>query len=124
MLGPRWVAILKQARADVAEHCAIVIVEGEADGADILARIVARRLEQQHDPYPVIPGPIDGAWPAAGHRRNERMARDGKPTCGRGFVTGDVGSPLSAGSAGMLAILRRIGLPVVLHRDNGIEVVS
>lgn len=115
--------VLVQMRADVAEFGPITVVEGEADGLDILSRIVAVHLGQAHDPYPVNLD-VDGPWPAAGHRRNERQGRDGKPTCGRGFITGDVGTPLSRGSAGMLAILQRLRLPVVLHRDNGVEVVS
>lgn len=68
----------------------------------------------------------DGPWPAAGHRRNERMYRTHRPTIAAGFVSGKVGSPLSSGSAHMLGVCLqgREGVPpcpVVVYRDNGIE---
>lgn len=69
---------------------------------------------------------LDGAWPAAGHRRNARMYREHRPSLAAGFVSGRVGMPLSSGSAGMARICLR-GLdgvppcPVVVYREDGIE---
>jgi hypothetical protein len=118
--GPRHQAIQAQMRADVAEHGTILVIEGEANGADVLARAVAYSLKQVVMPYPVDTK-IDGPWPAAGHRRNARMHREGKPVAARGFIVGERGTPLSRGSAGMLDILRRAGVPTIVHRDDGIE---
>lgn len=119
--GRRARVVLVQMRADVARFGRIIDVEGEADGGDIVSRVVATWLGQAHDPYPVNTA-IDGPWPAAGHRRNARMDRDGRPVEGRAFIVGDVGTPFSRGSAGMVEILRIRGVPVIIHRDNGIEV--
>ncbi len=120
ILGERYYVIRNRMLEDVASLGRITVIEGEADGADILSRIVAVRLEQSHDPYPGDTR-IDGPWPAAGHRRNARMERDGKPQEARGFIVGTCGTPLSKGSAGMVEILRRKGIPFILHRDDGIE---
>ncbi len=76
---------------------------------------------------------LDGPWPAAGPRRNERQYRTHRPTLAIGGITGKVGSPLSSGSKGMVRIclagLRgddpRVVLvppcPVVVYRDDGVE---
>lgn len=72
-------------------------------------------------PFPVDHA-LDGAWPAAGHRRNARMYRDGAPSLTAGFVMGKVGSALSKGSEGMAGVIRRAGkVPLVIYRENGIE---
>lgn len=69
---------------------------------------------------------LDAPWPAAGHRRNERMYRTHRPTLAAGFIVGAVGSPMSSGSAGMASICTK-GLrdvppcPLVIFRDDGIE---
>ncbi len=115
--GPRSRAIMQQVSDDSPFH----MVQGDADGADILSRLAADLLLLSHDDFPVDLK-LDGQWPSAGHRRNERMAWKGKPTGGRAFISGRIGTALSKGSAGMLAILDRMGVPVILHRENGIEV--
>lgn len=96
--------------------------EGQAPhiGADQCARRWAKARGVAVDPYPVD-NALDGPWPAAGHRRNERMHRDGKPDRAIGFVSGKVGSPMSKGSAGMLAICKRAGTPVIVYREDGVE---
>lgn len=121
--GPRYIAIGRQMQADIAEHGQLVVIEGEADGADILSRIIAGNLGQNVERFPVDHA-LDGPWPAAGPRRNARMDREGRPVLARGFVVGRRGTPLSRGSAGMLGILQRRGCPVIVHRDDGVEVPS
>ena len=44
---------------------------------------------------------LDGPGGRAFLRRNERMYREHRPTLAVGFISGRVGSPLSAGSAAM-----------------------
>ena len=107
--------------ADVARFGRIVVVNGKADGADDMADFIAGELGQERDRYPVTAEEWQRIGPAAGHRRNERMDREGRPVEARSFISKLRGDPLSKGSAGMLAILRRRGCPVVLHREDGIE---
>jgi hypothetical protein len=52
---------------------------------DMLADFAARGLGHHVDQYPVDER-LDGPWPGAGPRRNERMLRTGKP--GRGLAFG------------------------------------
>lgn len=72
---------------------------------------------------------IDGPWPRAGMRRNERMYRTHRPGIAAGFVSGKVGTPLSSGSAHMAGICLR-GLSdvppcaVVIYREDGVEPYS
>jgi hypothetical protein len=79
---------------------------------------------------------LDGPWPRAGMRRNERMYRTHRPGLAAGFVSGKVGTPLSSGSAHMAGICLA-GLPglakghyhafpcaVVVYRDDGVEPYS
>lgn len=75
---------------------------------------------------------LDGPWPAAGMRRNERQYRTRRPTLAAGFITGKAGSPMSSGSK-MMARVCLTGLrgddprrgvppcPVVIFRDDGVE---
>jgi hypothetical protein len=68
----------------------------------------------------------DGPWPAAGHKRNARMYREKRPTHAAFLAMGNVGTPISSGTAGMLRICQQ-GLPgcqpvpVVVYRKNGVE---
>lgn len=105
-----------------ATACPDVVIEGEspAGGADRLARIAAESLGIHVDPCPVDTT-IDGPWPAAGHRRNERMHRTKRPDVAAGFISGKVGTPLSSGSAGMARICEAAGTPLVVYRENGID---
>jgi hypothetical protein len=103
-----------------------LVIEGESPGggADILAREQAEARGIVVLPCPVDHA-LDGPWPAAGHRRNERMFRL-RPTHAAGFISGKVGTPFSRGSAGMARICER-GLPgfppipLVIYRDDGID---
>ena len=97
------------------------VIEGEANGADAIARNEAMARDIVVRRFPVD-NAIDGAWPAAGHKRNARMYRDGAPSLAAGFVTGKVGSPLSKGSEGMASVIRRAGkVPLAIYREDGIE---
>jgi hypothetical protein len=103
-----------------------LVIEGESPGggADILAREQAEARGILVLPCPVDHA-LDGPWPAAGHRRNERQFRL-RPTHAAGFISGKVGTPFSRGSAGMARICMR-GLPgyppipLVIYRDDGLE---
>lgn len=120
--GPRYRAVHAQMSADVARFDGwIEVIEGEADGADRLARKVASELLQGVRMF-LVDHAKDGPWPAAGHRRNARMYREGQPREGRCFASGRIGEPLSRGSAGMLSILQRAGCSVVVWREDGIEI--
>ena len=106
--------------AFLATTCPDVVIEGEAAGADRLSRLVAESLSIPVDPCPVDTA-IDGPWPAAGHRRNERMHRTKLPDVGAGWISGKVGSPMSSGSAGMARICEAAGTPIVVYREDGYE---
>lgn len=110
--------VLATLRPDVVIHGA-----SPGGGADELADVEAHAAGIQVDPCPVDHA-LDGPWPAAGHRRNERMDRDKRPHIGAGFVVGRVGSPLTSGSAGMARILRARGVPVVVYREDGVELAG
>lgn len=113
--GQRILSLLTTARPDV-------VIEGEspAGGADRLARIGAESLGIAVDPCPVDTA-IDGPWPAAGHRRNERMHRTKKPHVAAGLISGRIGAPMSSGSAGMARICEAAGTPLVICREDGID---
>lgn len=121
MRGPRFHAIREQMTADITRFGRIICVNGKADGADELSDFIAAELGQDRDPYPVRAEEWSRIGPAAGHRRNARMDREGAPVEGREFASGLRGSPISSGTAGMAAILRRRGVPVIVHREDGIE---
>ncbi len=97
-----------------------VVIEGESPcgGADALAREVAESLGMAVDPYPQRDD-VDG--PRGFLRRNERMHRDGRPDVAAGFISGKVATPLSSGSAAMAAICVRAGTPLVILREDGVE---
>lgn len=97
-----------------------VVIEGESPcgGADALAREVAESLGIPVEPYPQRDD-VDG--PRGFLRRNERMHRDGKPDVAAGFVSGKVGTPLSGGSAHMAEVCMKAGTPLVIFREDGVE---
>lgn len=109
-----------------------VVIHGAspAGGADALADEEARAAGLQAHPCPVDTT-IDGPWPRAGMRRNERMFATLRPTLAAGFISGAVGTPMSSGSKYMMEICRDgygrdrrpLGPPValVIYRDNGVE---
>lgn len=97
-----------------------VVIEGESPcgGADALAREVAESLGMAVDPYPQRDD-VDG--PRGYLRRNERMHRDGKPDVAAGFISGKVGAPMSSGSVHMAGVCVRAGTPLVVVREDGVE---
>ena len=112
-----WVderAIEQQIR--LTRHELEVVIEGEAPGADTIARRMAERYG-----VPVLPFPAD--WRAhgraAGPIRNERMLREGRPTLVVAF-TDHFQNPRS-GTRHMCRIAAEAGLPVTLveHAFDG-----
>lgn len=100
-----------------------VVIEGSAKrGADRFARQWAQFYRRALESYPVDHR-LDGPWLAAGHKRNARMHRDGKPDKALGFIVGPRGSPRTRGSESMLQICLRHETPVAVRRDDGWEVV-
>lgn len=95
-----------------------VVIEGEAPGADTLARRAAEQLG-----IPVLPFPAD--WDrygrGAGPRRNQQMLDDGHPDLVLAFSE-DLNS--SRGTADMCARARRAGAPVRLISHSGGGVVT
>lgn len=73
-------------------------------GADELAGAWARSRGIAEEPYPVI-HEIDGPWPYAGPRRNDRMLTISKPH-------GVVAFPGGNGTRGMMRLARAAGVPV------------
>src|ERR1700676_3809982 len=71
------------------KHAIEVLIEGEcpSGGADKLARLWAESRGVPVDPCPVD-HELDGPWPGAGPRRNERMYVEKKPTHGVSFDGG------------------------------------
>jgi hypothetical protein len=90
-----------------------VVIEGEAQGADTLARRAAEQLG-----IPVLPFPAD--WDrygrGAGPRRNQQMIDEGKPDCVLA-CSEDLNS--SRGTADMCARARRAGVRTILVNHDG-----
>ena len=90
-----------------------VVLEGEAPGADTLARRAAEQLG-----VPVLPFPAD--WDrygrAAGPLRNQQMLDKGHPDFVLAFSE-DLNT--SRGTADMVARARRAGIPVRLISHSG-----
>lgn len=55
-----------------------VVIHGGCRGADLIAGFCAPGVGASVEAFPVDHA-IDGPWPAAGPRRNERMLRESKP---------------------------------------------
>ena len=121
VLGPRREDIERALQEDRQAFGDIVIIEGEADGADITTRILARRMGISVEPYPVTKEEWDRLGKKAGHIRNERMLRTGI-NMARGFIVGCLGEDMSLGSADMLRQLLTSGAEVILRRDDGVKV--
>lgn len=90
------------------EHIVEVVIEGEAPGADLLAREWAESMDIDVDPYPA-------SWKvygrAAGPIRNQQMLVEGKPNYAFAFY--DKPRHLSKGTADMVKRLKKAGVPVV-----------
>lgn len=83
------------------------------------AHFIARGL----DPDLARRCPMDPAkdGPHGFKNRNGRMHRTHRPSLAAGFISGRIGSPMTAGSAHMLGICLAAKTPVVVYRDNGVE---
>ena len=90
-------------------HHIKVLIEGEAPGADTLARQWA---EDHTPPIKVDPYPADWSayGKAAGPIRNQEMLTEGKPTYAFAFY--DRPRHLSKGTADMVRRLKKAGIPV------------
>lgn len=89
-------------------HDIEIVIEGEAPGADTLARQWAEARKYDVDPYPAD-------WTRygrpAGPIRNQQMLDEGKPTYAFAFF--DRPRHLSRGTADMVRRLKKSGVPVV-----------
>jgi len=100
-----------------AGHVDVVVIEGEAPGADTMARSWAAGRGVPFDPYPAD---WDGArargdYRKAGPERNQRMLDEGHPTLVVAFPLGD-----SRGTWDMVRRAQRAGVPVRIydHRSH------
>lgn len=89
------------------------LVESGARGADALAKRFAERFGMVSMSYPVDPK-LDGSWPWAGHRRNERMlfAERDRCVCVVAF-TSLANGDLTNGTADCVRKAEAMGLQVV-----------
>lgn len=90
-----------------------LLIEGEAPGADTLAREWAESRGIEVEKYPAnwrpVPGLVDRG---AGPKRNRQMLREGKPEHVIAFPKGRLSD--STGTNDMVTIARRAGVPVVV----------
>jgi hypothetical protein len=92
------------------------LVHGGAHGADSLAEVVSIRLGFEVQSYPVDIE-IDGSWPAAGVRRNERMVRAERHRIRRALAFSwhsEDPSAITRGTNDCVARCIRAGIPVVI----------
>ncbi len=107
-------------------------------GADVLAGWVAKGLGSGVVVF-AVDHTIDGPWPGAGPRRNERMFRDGQPD--RGLALGSLWRPnphggrrsyagtttplwKHTGTGGMVAIMLTASVPVRWVAAPGVAAVD
>ena len=90
-----------------------IIIEGEAQGADLLARSVAEELGFVVEPYPANWGKYGRA---AGPVRNREMLEKGKPDLVLAFHTNIFAS---TGTKNMVHIAQRVGIEVRLFEGKG-----
>jgi hypothetical protein len=94
-----------------------VVIEGEAKGADTLARQWAQFYRRPVEKFPVDWTREEGR--AAGPLRNIRMHKDGRPTIAIGFISGKRGEPYSRGSQHMHDVCGLGGTPCHVRRQDG-----
>lgn len=85
-----------------AKYPVSVLIRGGARGADELAK---RWAQANGIPYDEYAADWDKHGRSAGHIRNAEMLKEGKPDCVVAF-------PGGRGTAGMVAIARKAGIPV------------
>jgi hypothetical protein len=88
--------------------CEVVHGDCHLGGADLLAKQWAQARGVPERGFPVDHD-VDGPWPAAGPRRNERMLTEAKPHMVIAF-------PGGKGTAGMCRLAHTAGVPVVVIR--------
>ena len=92
-----------------------IVIEGEAKGADTLARIAAESMNLFVDKYPAD-------WStyalAAGPIRNSQMLIEGKPDCVVGFNNH---IKTSKGTKHMLGIALKAGVPTFLYANGELK---
>ena len=91
-----------------------VIIEGEAKGADSMARVLAKKLGIKVEPYPAK---WDEHGKAAGAIRNSQMLKEGKPDFCLAFHN-DIKK--SKGTADMVKKCQASGIPGKIINDDGI----
>lgn len=96
-------AIIKSIRQSLG-YPATRFVHGTARGVDTLVSEWAKTQGFTVKPYP-IDNAIDGPWPAAGCRRNERMLNDARPDALVAF-------PGGTGTADCTKRAKKKGIPV------------
>lgn len=96
--------------------------KGADDVFDVEAKahFAARGLSGRVLPFRVDPD-RDGRAKNAPILRNVRMHREGKPDVGIGGIMGKIGTPWSRGSAHMAEVCEKAGTPLVIYREDGIE---
>lgn len=99
---------------DLAHDEALVVIEGEAKGADTLAREAAEACGAEVDAYPAN---WEKFGKAAGPIRNKQMLDEGKPEFVIAFL--DRPESESKGTANMIQQSMKAGLPVyVIERRD------
>jgi hypothetical protein len=90
------------------------LAHGNARGADRIAAKAAKELGFKVTPYDVDEA-LDGPWPAAGHRRNERMIDSHRPHLVTAFRAGGK----SNGTDGAVDYAKCKGITVKLVKPTG-----
>lgn len=88
---------------------AVVIAHGCCRGADVIAGGVAEGLGFRVERF-AVDHRLDGPWPAAGPRRNQRMLTKFQPDLVLAFPKGE-----SKGTRGCIKLAQALGIPVEVH---------
>lgn len=89
------------------------MIEGEATGADTLARMWAEANHVPVEKYPVTPAMWQAYGRGAGHVRNARMLNDGRPAMVIAF-------PGDSGTANMLSQAVAARLAIISYGSEGL----
>ena len=103
----------------------VTLLEGEAQGFDLLAKSVAEMIGWCIEPYAITSWYVDGKFdPTAGHRRNQRMVDSGadlwiagimqcrKPTCS------NKSAHITHGTDDCMRRVRRAGIKLIELETN------
>jgi len=101
--------LMRQVLADIEERASITIIEGAAQGADLMARWLAVSLGCEVIEFPT-------QWNQYGKRagivRNQQMLDEGKPDR---VIAFSMTYPLTPGTSDMVRRASAVGLPVEIH---------